>query len=158
MAPCQKKLGKPVRSYRLSGATLSPRINIYTTLTNLQFALKFICRFIIREGAFCGNEVENLVMVAVLADVATNQLCVSYHALYIWPALNHKFPFAFNPVHLFLFWKLTLSPGRLINFSLASSLMCLIHSIGSDPYLGFLSILNLSFLLFAHFVIKFLFP
>jgi hypothetical protein len=119
MASCKNELGETGQELPAFGSGPIPQINIYTTLTNLQFTLKFTCRFIIREGAFCGNEVENLVVVAVVADVATNQLCISYHASYVWSALNQKFPLAFNPVHLFLFWKLTLSPGRLINFSLA---------------------------------------
>jgi hypothetical protein len=91
-----------------------PQINIYTILTNLQFTLKLICRFIVRESAFCGNEVENLLVVPILADVAANQLSISYHTSYVWPALNQKFPLTFYRVHLFLFGKLTISPKNVI--------------------------------------------
>jgi hypothetical protein len=84
----------------------------YIALTNLQFTLKFICRFIIKESAFCGNEVENSVVVTVVADMPTDQLGVSYHASYVWPPLNQKFPLVFNPVHVFL--SRSLSPKNLI--------------------------------------------
>jgi hypothetical protein len=50
-----------------------------------------------------GDEVKNLLVVTVMADVSTNQLSISYHAAYVWPALKQKVPFAFNLVaHLFL--------------------------------------------------------
>jgi hypothetical protein len=35
----------------------------YCVLTNLQLALKFVCPFVIRQGALCSNKVENLVIV-----------------------------------------------------------------------------------------------
>jgi hypothetical protein len=38
-------------------------------LTNLQFALKFGCPFVIREGASCSNEVENLIVVIIVICV-----------------------------------------------------------------------------------------
>jgi len=75
----------------------------HNTSTNLQFALKFISPFIVREGAFCGNEVENSVVVTVVADVTTDQLSLSYHASYVWPALKQKFPLASYFIHLSLF-------------------------------------------------------
>ena len=80
-----------------------PPIDQCNVLTNLQFTLKFICRFIIRESAFCGNEVENSVVVTVVADVTANQLCIPYNPSYVWPALKKKIPLVFNLVHLFLF-------------------------------------------------------
>ena len=66
-------------------------------------ALKFVCLFIIREGALLSNEVENLLVVRVVVDVSSNQLSISYHAAYIWPALEKKIPLAFNfVVHFYL--------------------------------------------------------
>jgi hypothetical protein len=80
-----------------------PQIEIYTTLTNLQFAFKFICRFIVGEGAFRGDEVENLLVFTIVVDVSSNQLSIPQHAPYVWPALKKKIPLAFNfAVHLFL--------------------------------------------------------
>jgi hypothetical protein len=76
-----------------------PQINIYTTLTNLQFALKFIRHFIIRECAFRGDEVENFLMVPVVADLPAYQLSISYHTSYVWSALKQKLPLAFYLVH-----------------------------------------------------------
>jgi len=70
------------------GSDPIPQINIYTILTNLQFALKFPCRFIVGEYAFYGDEVENLLLVAALADVAAYQLRIPYHASYVWLALK----------------------------------------------------------------------
>ena len=73
----------------------------YYVLTNLQFALKFVCPFVIREGAFLGDEVENHSMLNVLADIATNQLSIPHHGTYVWPALKKEIPLASYLVHLF---------------------------------------------------------
>jgi hypothetical protein len=70
----------------------------------LELAFEFVCPFIIREGAFYSNKVENLLASTVVVDVTSNQLSISYHAAYVWPKLKQKFPLAFNNlVHLFLF-------------------------------------------------------
>ncbi len=53
---------------------------LYYVLTNLQFALKFVCPFVIREGAFCGNKVENLIVVIVVINATSNRLSIPYHA------------------------------------------------------------------------------
>jgi hypothetical protein len=45
---------------------------LYYVLTNLQFPLKFVCPFIIREGAFCTNKVENLFVVIMVINVTSN--------------------------------------------------------------------------------------
>ena len=74
----------------------------YYVLTNLQFALKFVCPFIIREGAFCSDKVENLIVVIIVISVTPNQLSIPYHAPYVWPALKKKIPLVLYPVHLFL--------------------------------------------------------
>ena len=71
-------------------------------LTNLQFTLKFICPFIIREGAFLGDEVENLIVVTIVADLSPNQLSITHQGSYVWLALKKKIPLVFNfAVHLF---------------------------------------------------------
>ena len=70
-------------------------------LTNLQFALKFICFFVIREGALLGDEVEDGFAVTVLTDVPPNQLRIPHHAPDVWPALKKKIPLASYLVHLF---------------------------------------------------------
>jgi len=75
---------------------------LYYVLTNLQFALKFVCPFIIREGAFCSNKVENLVVVIIVINVTSNQLSIPHHAFQIRSALNQKIPLASYLVHLFL--------------------------------------------------------
>ena len=74
----------------------------YYVLTNLQFAFKFICRFIVGECTFCGDEVENLLVVSVVVDISSNQLRIPYHAFHIRSALNQKIPLASYLVHLFL--------------------------------------------------------
>jgi hypothetical protein len=72
-------------------------------LTYLQFALKFVCPFIIREGAFLGDEVENLLLITVVADLSSNQLAVPNYTSHVWPTLKEKIPLVFNfAVHLFL--------------------------------------------------------
>jgi hypothetical protein len=71
-------------------------------LPNLQFPLKFFCRFIVSECAFLGDEVENLLMFTVVVDVSSNQLSISYHTAYVWPTLKQRIPLAFNDlVHFF---------------------------------------------------------
>jgi hypothetical protein len=75
---------------------------LYYVLTNLQFALKFICPFIIREGAFFSNKVENLVVVMIVISVTPNQPSIPYYAFHIRSALNQKIPLALYPVHFFL--------------------------------------------------------
>jgi hypothetical protein len=73
------------------------------TLTNLEFTFKFIRHFIIRECAFCGDEVENLFVVRVVSDVSSNQLAVPYYTPHVWTTLKEKIPLVFNfTVHLFL--------------------------------------------------------
>jgi hypothetical protein len=60
---------------------------LYYVLTNLQFALKFICPFVIREGALRNNKVEDLVVVIIVINVTPNQLSIPYHAFHIRSAL-----------------------------------------------------------------------
>jgi hypothetical protein len=62
----------------------------------LELALEFICPFIIGECAFLGDEVENLLVVGVVADVPSNQFRISYHAADLWPALKEKIPLVLN--------------------------------------------------------------
>jgi hypothetical protein len=81
---------------------------LYYVLTNLQFAFKFIRRFIIGECAYCGDEVENLLVFTVVVDVSSNQLSIPQHGSYIWSTLKQKIPLAFNfAVHFYL-WPLGL--------------------------------------------------
>jgi hypothetical protein len=61
---------------------------LYYVLTNLQFVLKFVCPFIIREGALRGDEVENLIVVIIVINVTPNQLSIPYQAFHIRSALN----------------------------------------------------------------------
>ena len=69
----------------------------------MELGFEFVCPFIIREGAFYSNKVENLLATTVVADVSPNQLSISYHAPYLWLTLKQKFPLAFNNLfHLFL--------------------------------------------------------
>ena len=86
MAYCKIVKGKPGRS----------------NLSNLELAFEFVCPFIIREGAFYSNKVENLLVSAVVADMSPNQLIVPYHGPYFWLTLNQKIPLALYPVHFFL--------------------------------------------------------
>jgi len=74
----------------------------YYVLTNLQFALKFVCPFIIRVGAFCSNKVENLIVAIIVINVTPNQLKIPHHAPYVRPSLKKKIPLVPYPVHLFL--------------------------------------------------------
>ena len=93
-----------VNGYRKESSIFRFTLIFYYVLTNLQFALKFVSPFIIREGAFCSNKVENLVVVRVMADVSSNQLAVPYYTPHVWPTLKEKIPLVFNfAVHLFLF-------------------------------------------------------
>jgi hypothetical protein len=70
----------------------------------LELGFEFVCPFIIREGAFYSNEVKNLLVSTVVADMSPNQLKISYYAPYLWLTLKQKFPLAFNNLfHLFLF-------------------------------------------------------
>ena len=78
--------------------------SIKNRLSNLELAFEFVCTFIIREGAFYSNKVENLLPSTVVADVSPKQLIVPYHAPYLWLRLKQEFPLAFtNLFHLFLF-------------------------------------------------------
>ena len=77
----------------------------YHVLTNLQFALKFICRFIVGECAFCSDEVENLLVVVIVPNMTSNQLSISHNTLHVWPTLKQKIPLASYLVHLFLSWE-----------------------------------------------------
>ena len=72
-------------------------------LSNLELAFEFVCPFIIREGAFYSNKVENLLASTVVADVSSNQFRIPYYAFHIRSALNQKIPLASYLVHLFLF-------------------------------------------------------
>ena len=74
----------------------------YYVLTYLEFALKFMCCFIIGECAFLGDEAENLIVVIIVINVTPNQLSIPYHAFHVWPALKKKIPLVLYPVHLFL--------------------------------------------------------
>ena len=89
--------------FRKESSILRFTLILYYVLTNLQFALKFVRLFIIREGAFCSNKVENLVVVSVVVDVSSNQFAVPNYASHVWPALKKKIPLTFNlAVHFFL--------------------------------------------------------
>jgi hypothetical protein len=73
-------------------------------LSNFELAFEFVRLFIIREGAFYSNKVENLLASTVVADGSLKQLIVPYHAPYLWLTLKQKFPLAFNNLfHSFLF-------------------------------------------------------
>jgi hypothetical protein len=88
------------------------------------------------------NKVENLFVVFVMADVTANELGVSYHAFYVWPALNQKFPLASYLVHLFLLGNSAYLPKiwpRIFPFSSFLSL-CQFHHLqklflGEYPFL-----------------------
>ena len=88
--------------YRKESSIFRFTLIFYYVLTNLQFALKFVCSFIIREGAFCSNKVENLIVVIIVINVTPNQLSIPYHAFHIRSTLNQKIPLALYPVHFFL--------------------------------------------------------
>ena len=88
--------------YRKESSIFRFTLIFYYVLTNLEFALKFGCPFVIREGAFCSNKVENLIVVSLVVDISSNQLRIADHALYVWPALNQKIPLALYPVHFLL--------------------------------------------------------
>ena len=77
-------------------------LTLYHVLTNLQFALKFVCPFVIREGAFLGDEVENLIVVIIVINVTPNQLSIPHHGTYVWPALKKEIPLAVYAAHFAL--------------------------------------------------------
>ena len=94
------KIGK--RDHRKESSIFRFSLIFYYVLTDLQFALKFVCPFVIGEGAFLGDEVENLIVVIIVViNVTPNQLSTSYHAFHIRSALNQKIPLVLYPVHLF---------------------------------------------------------
>jgi len=121
----QGELEGKVQELSASGSHPIPRIDLYTFLTYLQLTLKFIRRFIIEKYSFWSNEDEYSVMVLVMANVASDQLCIPYHAPYVWPALNEKVPLTSYFVHF--------------------PCVPLIHSKGSELNLGFLPWLPPSF-------------
>jgi hypothetical protein len=89
--------------YRKESSIFRFTLILYYVLTNLQFALKFVCPFIIGEGAFCSNKVENLIVVIIVISVSPNQLNIPYYAFHIRSTLNQKIPLVLYPaVHLFL--------------------------------------------------------
>ncbi len=66
------------------GSSAGPILNdSIISLTNLQFAFKFICRFSVGEYAFRSDKVENLIVVIIVIDVTSNQLGIPYHTFYI---------------------------------------------------------------------------
>jgi hypothetical protein len=65
------------------GSDPIPQSNIYTGLASLQFAFKFIRRFIIGESASRCDEVKNLFMIIVMGDVTPNQLGILYYTSYV---------------------------------------------------------------------------
>ena len=99
--------------YRKESSIFRLTLIFYYVLTNLQFALKFICPFVIREGAFCSDEVENLILVFIVINVTPKQLNIPYYASHIRFALNQKIPLVLYPVH---FFSMKYSPHpRLVN-------------------------------------------
>jgi len=68
----------------------------------LELVFKFVCPFIIGEGAFYSNKVENLFPSTVVADMSPNQLSIPHYAPYLWLTLKQKFPLVSYIVHLFL--------------------------------------------------------
>ena len=56
----------------------------YGLLLNLELAFEFVCTFIIREGTFYSNKVENLLASTVVTDVSPKQLIVPHYAPYLW--------------------------------------------------------------------------
>ena len=76
--------------------------SIKNRLSDLELAFKFVCTFIIREGALYSNKVENLFVFTVVADMSPNQLSIPHYAPYLWPTLKQKVPLTFYRVHLFL--------------------------------------------------------
>jgi hypothetical protein len=97
-----------IEDFRKESSIFCFTLIFYYVLTNLQFALKFVCPLVIREGDFLGDEVENLIVVIIVFNVTLNQFSIPYHAFHVWPALKKKIPLAFNlVVHLFLLkWSL----------------------------------------------------
>ena len=83
---------------RKESSILRFTLTFYYVLTNLQFALKFIYRFIIGECAFFSNEVKNQFVVTVVANMTPNQLRIPHHDSYVWFALKKKIPLVFNLV------------------------------------------------------------
>ena len=67
-----KGLNTYLEDFRKESSIFCFTLILYDVLTNLQFALKFVCPFIIREGAFCTNKVENLVVVIIVINVPSN--------------------------------------------------------------------------------------
>jgi len=96
--------------YRKESSIFRFTLIFYYVLTNPQFALKFPCRFIVGECAFCGDEVENLFVVSVVADVSSNQLAVPYYTPHVRSTLNQKIPLVSYAVHFFLL-KCSPNPG-----------------------------------------------
>jgi len=94
-------------SQRVTGQDTIPKQSIFfyiNRLSDLELGFKFVCLFIIREGAFHSNKVENLLVSTVVADMSPNQPRIPYYAPYFWLTLKQKFPLAFNNLfHLFLF-------------------------------------------------------
>ncbi len=95
MKPVNKELRKESSTFRFT-------LILYHVLTNLQFALKFICCFVIRECAFFSDEVKNLFVVRVVADMSSNQLAVPYYTPHVWPELKQKILLVLYPIHFFL--------------------------------------------------------
>ncbi len=62
-------------------------------LSNLQFALEFPCPFVIRKGAPRSHQVDNLILVFIVTNVASDQFGHPYHAFHIRSALNQPFDF-----------------------------------------------------------------
>ena len=82
----------------------------YHVLTNLEFTLKLIRTFIIRECAFFGNEVENHLVVTVVTYITANQLGVPYYAWYVWSTLKEEIPLAPYLIHFFPVKRSTNTP------------------------------------------------
>jgi hypothetical protein len=61
-----------------------------------------MCCFIIREGAFFSEEIENHFVVNVVADTTAYQLGIPHYVLYVRPALEKKIPFVPYAVHFLI--------------------------------------------------------
>jgi len=61
-----------ILTFRKESSIIRFTLILYYVLTNLQLALKFVCPFIIREGASCTNKVENLFVVIMVINVTSN--------------------------------------------------------------------------------------
>ncbi len=57
---------------------------------------------IVGEHTLLGDEVEDHLIIGVVADISANQLGIPHHAAYIRSALKEEIPFVSYAVHFFL--------------------------------------------------------